>query len=144
MNTQFDSYVPMKGQVKSNRSGVLVAAESGTSVTYAIRNAQERAQTFVEPQVQVYEGMIVGMHNRDRDMDFNICKKRQVTNMRKSTSEIVDRLEPAVTFSLEEALDFVESDELVEITPLNIRMRKRILGSSGRYKKARNDSRVRR
>ena len=142
MNTQFDSYEVMKGQVKSNRSGVLVAAESGTSVTYAIRNAQERAQTFVEPQVQVYEGMIVGMHNRERDMDFNICKKRQVTNMRKSTSEIVERLEPAIIFSLEEALDFVESDELIEITPLNIRMRKRILDSSGRYKKARNDSRA--
>ena len=142
MNTQFDSYEVMKGQVKSNRSGVLVAAESGTSVTYAIRNAQERAQTFVEPQVQVYEGMIVGMHNRERDMDFNICKKRQVTNMRKSTSEIVERLEPAIIFSLEEALDFGESDELIEITPLNIRMRKRILDSSGRYKKARNDSRA--
>ena len=124
MNTQFDSYEVMKGQVKSNRSGVLVAAESGTSVTYAIRNAQERAQTFVEPQVQVYEGMIGGMHNRERDMDFNICKKRQVTNMRKSTSEIVERLEPAIIFSLEEALDFVESDELIEITPLNLRMRK--------------------
>jgi len=142
MNTQFDSYERMRGQVKSNRSGVLVAAESGISVTYSIRNAQERAQTFVESQVHVYEGMIVGMHNGDRDMDFNICKKRQVTNMRKSTSEIVDRLEPAVIFSLEDALDFVEADELVEITPLSIRMRKRILDSTDRSKKSRNGSRA--
>jgi GTP-binding protein len=144
MTAEFTGNEPVKGVVKSTRTGVLVASESGTAVTYGIRNAQERGATFVEPQTPVYAGMIVGSHPRERDMDINIAKERQVTNMRKATSEIVIRLDPAIKFSLEEALDFVESDELVEVTPKNIRLRKRILDSDARYRwmrsRAKSDS----
>jgi GTP-binding protein len=140
MTAEFTGNQPVKGVVKSTRTGVMVASEPGVAVTYGIRNAQERGSTFVEPQTPVYEGMIVGSHPRDRDMDINIAKERQVTNMRKATSEIVIRLDPAIKFSLEEALDFVESDELVEVTPKNIRLRKRILPSDVRARSSRNRS----
>jgi len=138
MTAEFTGNQPVKGVVKSTRTGVMVASEPGIAVTYGIRNAQERGSTFVEPQTPVYEGMIVGSHPRDRDMDINIAKERQVTNMRKATSEIVIRLDPAIKFSLEEALDFVESDELVEVTPKNIRLRKRILPSDARSRSTRS------
>lgn len=142
MTSEFAGNEPVRGVVKSTRTGVIIASEAGTAVTYGIRNAQERGQTFVEPQTPVYEGMIVGSHPRERDMDLNITKERQVTNMRSSTSEIVLRLDPAVKFSLEEALDFVESDELVEVTPKNIRLRKRILDSDARYRHLRGRSKA--
>ena len=134
MNSEFLGNRRVAGEVRSTRTGVIIASESGTAVTYGIRNAQERGNTFVDPQTPVYEGMIVGMHARDKDLDLNICKERKVTNMRASTSEIVERLDPAVKFSLEEALDFVESDELVEVTPKSIRLRKRVLNSDDRYR----------
>jgi GTP-binding protein len=141
INSEFLETEPVHGEVKSTRSGVIVAAESGTAVTFGIRNAQERGETFIEPQTQVYEGMIVGSHSRDRDMDFNICKERKITNMRSSTSEIVERLEPAIKFSLEEALDFVATDELVEVTPKSIRLRKRTLDCDARYRETRGRAR---
>ena len=141
MSAEFIGTYPIKGQVKSTRSGVIVASETGTAVTYGIRNAQERGETFVEPQTQVYQGMVVGMHARDRDLDLNICKERKVTNMRSATSEIVLRLEPAIKFSLEESLDFVATDELVEITPKSVRLRKRILPADQRYRDVRAKSR---
>ncbi len=112
-------------------------------MTYGLQNAQERAETFVEPQTPVYKGMIVGRHNRDRDMDFNICKERKITNMRSATQEIVERLAPAIQFSLEEALGFINEDELIEITPKNIRMRKRILDPDERYRVLRNKAKAR-
>ena len=142
MNSEFLDVEPMRGQVKSTRSGVIVAAETGMAVTNGIRNAQERGDTFVEPQTLVYEGMIVGMHARDRDMDFNICKERKMTNIRSSTSEIIERLEPAIKFSLEESLDFVETDELVEVTPKNVRLRKRILNADERYRHSRSKAKA--
>ena len=143
MSSEFVGNHPVKGEVKSTRSGVIVASETGTAVTYGIRNAQERGETFVDPQTAVYEGMVVGMHSRDRDMNLNICKERKVTNMRSSTSEIVERLEPAIKFSLEEALDFVALDELVEVTPKSIRLRKRTLNAGARQREIRGSARAR-
>ena len=144
MNSQYVGTEPVRGSVDSTRSGVLVAAETGTAVTYGLHNAQERGETFVEPQTQVYEGMVVGAHSRERDMDVNVCKERKQTNVRSSTQEIAVRLEPAVKFSLEEALDFVATDELLEITPKNIRLRKRVLNADARYRKARTLARAER
>ena len=106
MNSELLEPQLVKGKVKSTRFGAIVASESGVAVSYGIRNAQERGQTFMAPQTSVYEGMIVGMHNRDRDLELNICKERKISNMRSSTSEIVERLETPIMFSLEEALDF--------------------------------------
>ncbi|MEX2598973.1 MAG: translational GTPase TypA, partial [Dehalococcoidia bacterium] len=142
MNSEYAGMQPMRGEVKSTRTGAIVASEAGIAVTYGIGNAQERGETFVEPQTQVYEGMIVGTHNREGDMNLNICKERKVTNMRSATSEIVERLAPAVKFSLEEALDFIEPDELVEVTPKSIRMRKRVLQADERYRQTRNRARL--
>ena len=134
MNTEFIGMEPVTGALKNARSGAVVSTERGIAVTYGLQNAQERGETFVEPQTPVYQGMIVGRHNRERDMDLNVCKERKTTNVRSSTQEIVERLEPAVKFSLEEALGFINADELVEITPKSIRMRKRILSPDERYR----------
>ena len=141
MNSELLPPQPMKGEVKSTRFGVLVASEPGIALTYGIKNAQERGQTFIVPQTPVYEGMLVGMHNRDKDLDLNICKERKMSNMRSATSDIVERLETAIRFSLEEALDFVANDELVEITPSNIRLRKRVLKANERHRMVRSRSR---
>ena len=141
MNSEYTGTEPVHGSLESTRSGVLVAAETGTAVTYGLHNAQERGDTFVEPQTPVYRGMIVGMHGRERDLDVNVCKERKVTNMRSSTQEIAVRLDPPVKFSLEEALDFVVGDELVEVTPKSIRLRKRELDPERRYRQARTRAR---
>ena len=127
----------VRGEVRPTRSGAIVASETGIAVTYGIKNAQERGQTFVAPNTPVYAGMIVGTHNRDKDLPINICKERKVTNMRSSTSEVFERLEPPIKFSLEESLDFVAGDEMVEITPNSIRLRKRILDINQRKREAR-------
>lgn len=134
MNSELRDPQIVKGIVKSTRSGVIVASETGTAVANGIKNAQERGHTFVAPNTPVYEGMVVGMHNRDKDMELNICKERKLTNMRSASADIFERLEPPVQFSLEEALDFVASDEIAEITPKIIRLRKRILNSSERHR----------
>jgi len=138
MNSELMESQVMGGQVKVTRFGAIVASETGTAFTYGIKNAQERGQTFIHPNTSVYEGMIVGMHNRDRDLELNICKARQTTNHRSATSEIVERLETPVVFSLEEALDFVASDELAEITPTHIRLRKRVLNAGERQRVVRS------
>ena len=142
MNTEFVGMEPMTGVLKNARSGAVVSAESGIAVTYGLQNAQERGETFVEPQTPVYRGMIVGRHNRERDMDLNVCKERKMSNMRSATQEIVERLAPAVKFSLEQALGFINEDELVEVTPKSIRMRKRILSPSERYRVQRDRARA--
>ena len=134
LSTEFVGMEPVNGDVKPARAGAVVSAESGVAVTYGLQNAQERGETFVEPQTAVYQGMVVGRHNRERDMDLNVCKERKMTNMRSATQEIVERLAPAVRFSLEEALGFINDDELVEVTPKSIRMRKRILDPDERYR----------
>ncbi len=134
MNTEFIGMEPMTGELKNASSGAIVSTERGIAVTYGLQNAQERGETFVEPQTPVYKDMIIGRHNRERDMDLNVCKERKMSNVRSATQEIVERLEPAVKFSLEEALGFINGDELVEITPKSARMRKRILDPDERYR----------
>src|SRR5260370_15801391 len=111
------------------RNGVLVASEKGVATSYAIGNAQARAQTFIEPQTQMYEGMIVGLNSRSEDMPYNIVKEKKQTNIRSSTSDIAVRLSPPLRLSLEQAMDFIERDELVEVTPLAFRLRKRLLNT---------------
>lgn len=134
MNTLFLGYEPYAGDMASTRSGALVAAEEGEAVTYGLNNAQERGITFIDPGTPVYEGMIVGMNSRPTDLAVNVCKEKKQTNIRSSTSDIAVRLTPPLKFSLEESMDFINSDELVEITPKNIRLRKRLLTQNERFR----------
>jgi len=133
----FIGYELMKGEVKSTATGVLVAHEPGVAVTYGLLNAQGRGDTFIDPGSLVYEGMIVGMHRREGDIPINVCKEKKLTNMRSSTADVTKRLNATVRFSLEDALDFISTDELVEVTPQNFRMRKRELTILDRAKKRR-------
>lgn len=120
-------YEPWLGPIGTSRNGALIASEAGAAVTYGLNNAQARGQTFIEPGTPVYEGMIVGLHQRPGDLVVNVCKEKKMTNVRSSTSDIAVRLSPPVKLSLEQSLDFINSDELVEVTPQNVRLRKRLL-----------------
>jgi GTP-binding protein len=125
-------YRPWAGDLSSVRNGALTASESGTAVAYGLANAQERGTTFIEPGEQVYEGMIVGVQKRADDIAVNVCKEKKKTNIRSSTSDISVRLTPALKMSLEQCLDFLEDDELLEVTPKNVRLRKRWLSEADR------------
>jgi len=138
----FDGYEPMEGDVKATVNGVLVASEPGFAVTYGLLNAQGRGSTFIEPGTTVYEGMIVGMHPREGDIPMNVCKEKKLTNMRSSTADVAKRLNAQVKLSLEEALDFISTDELVEVTPLSVRMRKKFLTSEDRQRARRQQART--
>src|SRR5918912_2101287 len=116
----------------ATRNGALIATERGPALTYGLINAQERGTTFIEPGTEVYEGMIVGLHVRENDLAVNVCKAKQKTNIRSSTQEIAVRLTPATILSLEQALDFIGDDELVEVTPRSLRLRKRLLSANDR------------
>ena len=130
----FTSYRPMEGEVKHSVSGVLVASENGIAVTYGLINAQSRGETFIEPGTAVYEGMIIGMHRREEDIAINVCKEKKLTNMRSSNADIAKRLSPQAKMSLEEALDFISTDELLEATPKSYRMRKKELSATVRQR----------
>jgi GTP-binding protein len=132
MSTLFLGYEPWYGDIVSTRSGMLVASEDGIAVTYGLNNAQGRGVTFIEPGTAVYEGMIVGMHARGNDLAVNVAKEKKQTNIRASTADIAIKLSPPVKFSLEEALGIIGDDELVEVTPSNIRLRKRLLTQNQR------------
>ena len=135
MNSNFIGYQPWAGEIESTRAGsVLVAAETGEAVTYGLNVAQERGLTFVEPGTQVYEGMIIGQTNRPRDVAINVCKAKKLTNIRSSTSDVAIKLTPPIKMSLEQAIDFVNKDELVEVTPQNIRLRKKKLKETMRLR----------
>lgn len=129
----FYGYGPYRGSVPRRVNGSLVAWESGTVTAHALEGAQERGQLFVAPGDEVYEGMIVGAHSRPQDLDINVCKKRHVTNIRQSTAEITVRLEPPRRFSVEEALAYIAEDELVEVTPSALRLRKATLDKHKRH-----------
>ena len=137
MNSIFDCYEPYKGEVQSRTRGVLVAFEQGTSVTYGLYNAQERGELFIGAGVEVYEGMIVGMNSRNEDISINVCKEKHLTNTRASGSDDALRLVPPIQLSLEKAIEFIQDDELVEVTPKNIRLRKKILDTKTREREAR-------
>ena len=137
MNHVFHSFEPYKGEISGRTRGSMVAWEDGEAVTYGLFNAQEGGSLFITPGTNVYEGMIVGENARSEDIVVNVCKKKHVTNMRASGSDEALRLTPPVIMSLEQALEFIEDDELVEITPKNIRLRKKILNSEQRAKASR-------
>ena len=139
----FTSYEPMEGELKSQPGGVLVASEGGVAVTYGLLNAQGRGDTFIDPGVMVYEGMIVGSHRREGDIEINVCKEKKLTNMRSSTADVAKRLNATVNMSLEEALEFISDDELVEVTPQNFRLRKMDLSALDRKRTRRDGARVR-
>ena len=139
MNHVFAGYAPYKGDIPGRTRGSLVAFEAGETTSYGISNAQERGTMFIVPGEQVYEGQIIGENSREDDMDVNPCKKKHVSNMRASGSDEAIRLIPPKTFSLEQALEHINDDELVEVTPKSIRMRKKILDRVERGKlRARN------
>jgi GTP-binding protein len=137
MHHVFHGYEEYKGEVPERSRGSLVAFESGETTTYGLYNAQERGELFMGAGVQVYEGMIVGENAKSDDIEVNVCKKKHVSNMRASGSDEALRLTPHREMSLEECLEFIAADELVEVTPQSIRLRKRILNTSLRAKQTR-------
>ena len=134
MNHVFHGYEPYKGEIKGRNRGALVAWEDGESVTYGLYHAQDRGSLFIGPGVAVYEGMIVGESSRNEDVVINVCKKKHVTNMRAAGSDEALKLVPPRILSLEQCLEFIEDDELVEVTPASIRLRKKILNTEQRAK----------
>ncbi len=138
MNSTFEGYEPYKGEIQARTRGVLVAFEQGTSITYGLYNAQERGELLIGPGVDVYEGMIVGINSRNEDIAINVCKEKHLTNTRASGSDDALRLVPPLQMSLEKAIEFIAEDELVEVTPKNIRLRKKILDSKARERAARS------
>jgi GTP-binding protein len=137
MNHIFDSYAPYKGDVVSRVRGTIVAFEAGKSVTYGLYNAQDKGELFIGAGVEVYEGMIVGLNSRSEDLSINVCKEKHLTNTRASGSDDALRLVPPIQMSLEQAIEFIQDDELVEVTPKSIRLRKKILDSKERERAAR-------
>ncbi|AYF54725.1 translational GTPase TypA [Clostridium novyi] len=137
MNHVFDGYEPFKGEIPGRTRGSIVAFETGEAVAYGLFNAQERGKLFVTPATDVYAGMIVGECSRAEDIDVNVCKKKHLTNTRSSGSDDALKLVPVVPMSLEQSLEFIAADELVEVTPINIRMRKKILDSAARKRASR-------
>jgi GTP-binding protein len=135
MNHLFAGWEPWHGVIGARSTGALVADRTGVATAYAIYNLQERGEIFVEPGVTVYEGMIIGENARPNDMDVNVTKEKKQTNMRASTADEAIRLIPPRKLSLEQAIEFINDDELVEITPKNIRLRKRLLAGNQRPKK---------
>ena len=138
MNHVFCGYVPFKGDIPGRTRGSLVAFEQGETTGYGIYTLQDRGTMFISPGQQVYEGMIVGENSRELDIDINPCKKKNVSNMRTSSSDEAIRLVPPRILSLEQALEYINEDELVEVTPENIRLRKAILDRTARGRANKN------
>ncbi|ERJ79763.1 GTP-binding protein TypA [Peptostreptococcaceae bacterium oral taxon 113 str. W5053] len=134
MNALFDGYAPYKGDIPKRRLGSLICSESGESSAYGLHSAQERGVLFIQAGVEVYEGMVVGANPKGLDIEVNVCRKKQQTNIRAAGSDEAIRLSPPSIMSLEQLMEFVESDELIEITPKHLRLRKRILDTNLRYK----------
>lgn len=139
LNHSFFEFEAFKGEIPTRNKGVLIATEAGVTVPYALNNLQDRGTLFLDPGVPVYEGMIVGEHNRENDLVVNVCKTKKLTNMRAAGSDDAVQLATPRRFSLEQALDYIAEDELVEVTPLNIRLRKKIL-KEGERRRNRSDS----
>ena len=127
MNTAFDGYAPYKGDIQYRKQGSLIAFETGESVTYGLYIAQERGQLFIGAGEKVYSGMVIGQNGKAEDIELNVCKSKHLTNTRASGSDDALKLTPPKILSLEEALDFIDTDELLEVTPNHLRIRKKIL-----------------
>ena len=136
MNTIFHGYEPYKGDIARRSTGSLIAFENGEAVTYGLYNAQERGTLFISPGTQVYGGMVVGYSPKSQDLDVNVCKKKHVTNMRASGSDEALRLTPPTVLSLDASLEFLSDDELLEVTPQSLRIRKRVLDRAQRLREA--------
>lgn len=134
LNTSFEGYEEYKGDIQYRKQGSLIAYESGEAITYGLFNAQERGQLFIGPGEKVYAGMIVGENPRAEDIEVNVCKTKHLTNTRSSSSDEALRLVPPKILSLEQALDYIDTDELLEVTPKSLRIRKKILDSTQRYR----------
>jgi len=134
MNTIFHEYLPFTGAIVSRTTSSIVAWEAGTTTNFGLKNAEERGMLFLGPGVEVYEGMVIGETQRPEDLVVNVCKKKHLTNMRSSNKDIEVRLTPPRIMSLDEAIEYLAEDELLEVTPQNYRIRKRILDSEERGK----------
>ena len=134
MASVFDSYAPFKGEVRRRNTGSLIAFETGEAVAYGIFNVQDRGTMFISPGTKVYAGMVVGVSPKAEDIAVNVCRKKQMTNMRAAGSDEALRLVPPRIMSLEQCLEFLADDELLEVTPKSLRLRKRILDHSQRMK----------
>ena len=139
LNTMFLRFDKWLGELKGRGTGALIADRMGESTTYALYSLQERGVLFIKPQTRVYEGMVVGENARSVDLDVNAIKEKKLTNMRASSADDAMRLVPVKDLSLEDALEFIAEDELVEVTPQSIRLRKRVLKSNERPKKPKGD-----
>lgn len=138
INTIFEGFAPYKGDIQYRKQGSLIAFETGESVAYGLYNAQERGTLFIGPGVKVYSGMVVGEHAKSTDIEVNICKRKQLTNIRSAGADDALKLSPPRNLSLEQALDFIETDELLEVTPTSLRIRKKILDFSKRIRANKN------
>mgnify|MGYP003427141859 FL=1 len=128
MNHSFMDYRPWCGDIARQRNGALVAWEEGVVTAYALGGAEDRGVFFITPTTRVYSGMIVGENNRSQDLDINVCKTKKLTNMRSSSADVMVTLQAPVEMNLEKCMEYIADDELVEITPQSVRMRKRQLG----------------
>ena len=137
INTLFDKYEPLTPALTKIRNGVLIASEAGPALTFGLQNAQGRGITFIDPGIPVYAGMIIGLNTRGDDIEINVAKGKKMSNMRSSTSDIAIALTPPLKMSLEQYLDFLEEDELLEVTPQNLRLRKKFLSKLDRVRAAR-------
>ncbi len=136
MNSSFNGYGPYKGDIQYRKQGSLIAFEAGEAITYGLYNAQERGTLFIGPGEKVYSGMVVGQNSRGEDIELNVCKKKQLTNTRSSSADEALRLTPPKVLSLEQALEFIDTDELLEVTPATLRIRKKILDPTMRKRAA--------
>jgi GTP-binding protein len=140
MSHLFLGYEPYKGDIKGRYQGVLIAFENGEANTYGLHSVQDRGVLFITPGTRVYEGMVVGEHSREQDLEVNVCKKKHLTNVRSSTAEAALRLEEPRLLSLEESLEYIGVDELLEVTPKNLRLRKRVLNKNERQRSNKNSN----
>ncbi|MGN6713261.1 translational GTPase TypA [Anaerocolumna jejuensis] len=138
INTLFEDYGPYKGDIQYRKQGSLIAYESGEAITYGLFNAQERGTLFIQPGVKVYSGMVIGQNGKAEDIEVNVCKRKQLTNTRSSSADESLKLVTPKNLSLEQALEFIDTDELLEVTPQNLRIRKKILDPTLRMRSKRN------
>ena len=138
MHTLFHGYLPMAGPIHGRSSGSLISWETGVTTTFGLKNAEERGNLFLEPGQEVYAGMVIGEHQRPGDLEVNICKKKHLTNMRAASADILVRLAPPRRLSLDDAIEYLADDELLEVTPENFRIRKRILSATERGRQNKN------
>jgi GTP-binding protein len=135
MNALFDGYIPYQGEIPQRLTGALISDRQGSITAYALDSLQDRGTLFVQPGAEAYEGMIVGEHSRDNDLDVNAVREKKLTNMRASSADDAIRLAPPRLLNLEQSIEFIADDELVEVTPKSLRLRKKVLQANRRPKR---------